>query len=114
MGQDSCRRTCKKADAIVDEAEREAAYKKINQQIAEEYLPGLPISHSPPALVVSGNVEGLVPSPLTAETFDTVTVEHRQVTTRGHGPDVDRSRVAGGRLEAVRVRGGHRCRHGER
>jgi len=64
----------KKADAIVDVAEREAAYKKINQQIAEEYLPGIPVSHSPPALVVSGNVQGLVPSPLTAETFDTVTV----------------------------------------
>ncbi len=64
----------KKADAIVDVTERETAYKKINQQIAEEYLPGLPISHSPPALVVSGNVQGLVASPLTAETFDTVTV----------------------------------------
>jgi peptide/nickel transport system substrate-binding protein len=64
----------KKADAIVDVTEREAAYKKINQQIAEEYIPGIPISHSPPALVVSGNVEGLVPSPLTAEKFDTVTV----------------------------------------
>jgi peptide/nickel transport system substrate-binding protein len=62
------------ADGIVDEAERAAAYEKINQQIAEEYLPGLPISHSPPALVVSGNVEGLVASPLTAEQFDTVTV----------------------------------------
>ena len=48
----------KKADAIVDEAEREAAYQKINQQIAEEYLPGLPISHSPPALVTSANVRG--------------------------------------------------------
>ncbi len=65
----------KAADAIVDVAEREAAYKKINQQIAEEYLPGLPISHSPPALVVSDKVEGLVASPLTAETFDTVTVK---------------------------------------
>jgi peptide/nickel transport system substrate-binding protein len=64
----------KKADAIVDVTERETAYKKINQQIAEEYLPGIPVSHSPPALVVSGNVQGLVPSPLTAETFDTVTV----------------------------------------
>ena len=64
----------KKADAIVDETEREAAYKKINQQIAEEYLPGLPISHSPPALVTSGKVSGLVASPLTAETFDSVTV----------------------------------------
>ena len=64
----------KKADAIVDEGEREAAYQKINQQIAEEYLPGLPISHSPPALVTSADVEGLVASPLTAEMFNNVTV----------------------------------------
>ena len=64
----------KKADAIVDEGEREAAYEKINQQIAEEYLPGIPISHSPPALVTGGGVKGLVASPLTAETFDGVTV----------------------------------------
>ncbi len=64
----------KKADAIVDEAEREAAYQKINQQIAEEYLPGIPVSHSPPALVTSGGVSGLVASPLTAEMFDGVTV----------------------------------------
>ncbi|GAA4412103.1 ABC transporter substrate-binding protein [Fodinibacter luteus] len=64
----------KKADAIVDEAEREAAYQTINQQIAEEYLPGLPISHSPPALVTSDKVSGLVASPLTAETFNNVTV----------------------------------------
>jgi len=64
----------KKADAIVDQAQREAAYKTINKQIAEEYLPGLPISHSPPALVTSANVEGLVASPLTAEMFDSVTV----------------------------------------
>ena len=45
----------KKADAIVDEGEREAAYQKINQQIAEEYLG--PRSASPPALVTSGGVE---------------------------------------------------------
>ncbi|WP_392542955.1 ABC transporter substrate-binding protein [Oryzobacter telluris] len=64
----------KKADAIVDEGEREAAYQKINQQIAEEYLPGIPVSHSPPALVTGGGVTGLVASPLTAETFDGVTV----------------------------------------
>ncbi|PKW26197.1 ABC transporter substrate-binding protein [Phycicoccus duodecadis] len=64
----------KKADAIVDEGQRDAAYQKINQQIAEEYLPGVPISHSPPALVISGKVTGLVASPLTAETFDGVSV----------------------------------------
>jgi peptide/nickel transport system substrate-binding protein len=62
------------ADAIVDEAERAAAFETINQQIMEEYLPGLPISHSPPALVVGPDVEGLVASPLTAEEFNTVTV----------------------------------------
>ncbi|GGL31413.1 ABC transporter substrate-binding protein [Phycicoccus endophyticus] len=64
----------KAADAIVDEDERAAAYEDINKRIAEEYLPGIPISHSPPALVTSEKVEGLVASPLTAETFDTVTV----------------------------------------
>jgi peptide/nickel transport system substrate-binding protein len=62
------------ADAIVDEAERAKAYEKLNQQIMEEYLPGLPISHSPPALVVSKKLKGLVASPLTAETFSSVTV----------------------------------------
>jgi len=62
------------ADAIVDEAERAAAFETINQQIMEEYLPGLPISHSPPALVVGPGVEGLIASPLTAEEFDTVSV----------------------------------------
>lgn len=64
----------KAADAIVDEAERTAAFETINQQIMEEYLPGVPISHSPPAIVVGPGVEGLIPSPLTAEEFDTVSV----------------------------------------
>lgn len=62
------------ADAIVDEEERSAAFEEINAQIMEEYLPGLPISHSPPALVVGPGVEGVIPSPLTAEEFDTVSV----------------------------------------
>jgi len=62
------------ADAIVDEGERATAFETINQQIMEEYLPGLPISHSPPALVVGPEVEGLIASPLTAEEFDTVSV----------------------------------------
>ncbi len=64
----------KTADAIVDEGERAAAFEEINRQIMEEYLPGLPISHSPPALVVGPGVDGVIPSPLTAEEFDTVTV----------------------------------------
>lgn len=62
------------ADAIVDDNERAAAFEEINQQIMEDYLPGLPISHSPPALVVGPGVEGIIPSPLTAEHFDTVSV----------------------------------------
>jgi peptide/nickel transport system substrate-binding protein len=64
----------KAADAIVDDGERAAAFEEINAQIMEEYLPGLPISHSPPALVVGPGVEGVIPSPLTAEEFDTDTV----------------------------------------
>jgi peptide/nickel transport system substrate-binding protein len=62
------------ADAIVDEGERAAAFEEINAQIMEEYMPGVPISHSPPALVVGPDVEGVIPSPLTAEEFDTVSV----------------------------------------
>ena len=64
----------KAADAIVDDAERGAAFEEINQQIMDEYLPGFPISHSPPALVVGPGVDGVIPSPLTAEEFDTVSV----------------------------------------
>ena len=45
---------------------------KINQQLMSEYLPAVPISHSPPAIVVAGNVQGLVASPLTDERFSTV------------------------------------------
>jgi peptide/nickel transport system substrate-binding protein len=67
----------KAADATVDPAQREAAYKVLNQQIVGQYLPALPISHSPPALATSGKVEGLVASPLTAEMFDTVSVGGR-------------------------------------
>ena len=63
-----------KADTTVDEAERTAAYERLNEQIQNEYLPALAISHSPPALVVGDEVEGLVASPLTAEEFSTVTV----------------------------------------
>jgi len=63
-----------KADGVVDEGERDAAYKQINADIMSKYLPGVPISHSPPAIVVSKNVKGLVASPLTAEEFNTVSV----------------------------------------
>ena len=62
----------KAADSIPDDAERTAAYVKLNEQLLGEYLPAIPISSSPPAIVVAGNVTGLVPSPLTDEKFNTV------------------------------------------
>ncbi|MCK0111047.1 ABC transporter substrate-binding protein [Ornithinimicrobium sp. F0845] len=63
------------ADAEPDEAARTALYEELNANImSPEWLPGLPLSHSPPALVVAANVQGMVASPLTAEDFSTVTI----------------------------------------
>jgi peptide/nickel transport system substrate-binding protein len=61
------------ADAEPDAANRTQMYQEANRLIME-YLPGVPISHSPPALVVAENVQGLKPSPLTAEVFSTVSL----------------------------------------
>ncbi|MGB3185069.1 MAG: ABC transporter substrate-binding protein [Ornithinimicrobium sp.] len=61
------------ADAEADPDARTELYQELNANIME-WLPGLPISHSPPAIVVGPNVEGLIPSPLTAEDFSTVTI----------------------------------------
>jgi len=57
------------ADTIPDATERAAAYVALNKKLLGEYLPAIPISHAPPALVVAGDVQGLVASPLTAEEF---------------------------------------------
>lgn len=62
------------ADSIPDDAERQAAYQELNKKIMTEYLPGIPVSHSPPAIVVKEGVEGLIPSPLTDERFFSVSV----------------------------------------
>jgi peptide/nickel transport system substrate-binding protein len=62
------------ADQEPDPAKRTEGYQEANRLIMD-YLPGLPISHSPPALAVSGDVEGLVPSPLTAEDFAPVSIK---------------------------------------
>jgi peptide/nickel transport system substrate-binding protein len=59
------------ADATVDVAAKDAAYEQVNRDIMA-YLPAIPISHSPPAIVVSEAVTGLIPSPLTDERFLTV------------------------------------------
>lgn len=62
------------ADSEPDERRRTAMYEELNRKLKAEYLPAVPISHSPPAIVVSEDVEGLVPSPLTKERFDTVSI----------------------------------------
>ncbi len=62
------------ANSIVDDAERNAAYQELNRKLMSEYLPAIPLSHSPPAIVVAPEVEGLVPSPLTKEEFATVSI----------------------------------------
>jgi peptide/nickel transport system substrate-binding protein len=49
------------------------AYQDVNKQIMD-YLPAIPISYGPPAIVVGPKVKGLVASPLTDERFNTVTV----------------------------------------
>src|SRR5215470_6121374 len=64
----------KKADAEPDAAKRVQMYKDLNRKIMEDYLPAVPISHSPPALVTSKKAQNLIPSPLTAEEFNTVTL----------------------------------------
>lgn len=62
----------KEADSEADATKRNQLYSQLNADIVEKYLPAIPISHSPPALVVSKNIQGLVPSPLTAEDYNGV------------------------------------------
>ena len=61
------------ADAEPDAAARTELYQEANRAIMD-FLPAIPISHNPPALVVREGVEGLEPSPLTAEEFATVSI----------------------------------------
>ncbi|MBM2620799.1 ABC transporter substrate-binding protein [Actinoplanes sp. LDG1-06] len=63
-----------KADATVDQAAKKTAFEQVNRDLAAKWLPAVPIWHAPPALATTKNVEGLVPSPLTAEEFNTVSV----------------------------------------
>ena len=63
------------ADSEPDPAKRDQMVADLSAKIAADYLPAIPISHSPPALVVSSKVKGLVPSPLAAEDFSKVTLE---------------------------------------
>ncbi|HEU0088041.1 MAG TPA: ABC transporter substrate-binding protein [Pseudonocardiaceae bacterium] len=62
------------ADAEPDRATRIRMYQEINRKLLAQYLPAVPISHSPPAIVMRQEVHGLVASPLTAEEFAPVSV----------------------------------------
>jgi peptide/nickel transport system substrate-binding protein len=59
----------KAADAEPDTAKRNALYVGLNKKLASDYLPDIPISSSPPALVLAKNVTGVVASPLTDEDY---------------------------------------------
>jgi peptide/nickel transport system substrate-binding protein len=60
-------------DGEPDVEARGPLYEEANRAIMD-FLPAVPISHAPNALVVAENVDGLVPSPLSAEDFSTVTI----------------------------------------
>ena len=56
-----------------DTAERTALYEEANKLIME-FLPGVPYVHTQPALAFAANVTGFVPSPVSLESFATVSL----------------------------------------
>jgi peptide/nickel transport system substrate-binding protein len=60
-----------KADATPDSAQRTELYKGVNRQIMD-YLPAVPIAHSPPSVAVLANVKDFVPSPVLNDEFSLV------------------------------------------
>lgn len=60
----------KDADSTADVAARTEKYKALNKAIMD-FLPGVPVSHSPPAIVFGKDVTGVKASPLTDERFST-------------------------------------------
>jgi len=61
------------ADAEPDADTRYEMYEQLNAQIME-FLPGVPISHTPVAIVFAPNVSGVAASPLLDERFDTARI----------------------------------------
>ncbi|HZN71645.1 MAG TPA: ABC transporter substrate-binding protein [Micromonosporaceae bacterium] len=60
----------KAADSEPDMAKRAELYKALNAKLLE-FLPGVPIAHGPPSLVLAKNVTGVKASPLTDERYYT-------------------------------------------
>ncbi|WP_245573950.1 ABC transporter substrate-binding protein [Amycolatopsis nigrescens] len=59
------------ADAAPAGPEHAKAYQEANKKVME-YLPAIPVAYPSPALVVSEKIQGINPSPLTDERFNTV------------------------------------------
>ncbi len=72
---DDLARQLKAADREPSENKREAMYAEINRKLMSQYLPAVPLAHSPPAIVTAPYVDGLVTSPLTGEEFATISVD---------------------------------------
>ncbi|WP_166459639.1 ABC transporter substrate-binding protein [Amycolatopsis pithecellobii] len=60
------------ADAQVTPEAKKAAYEQAGVVISQ-YVPAVPLTSSPPAIVVKNNIHNLIPTPLTDERFYTVT-----------------------------------------
>ncbi|HEV7654221.1 MAG TPA: ABC transporter substrate-binding protein [Mycobacteriales bacterium] len=60
-----------KADAIPDATQRADAYKGVNRQIMD-FVPAVPLVHSPPSVAVASNVKDFVPSPVLNDDFSLV------------------------------------------
>jgi len=61
------------AERETDQAKREALYKQADAEIAN-FVPGVPYAHTGPFLAFAKNVQGYVPSPVTTEIFNSVTL----------------------------------------
>jgi peptide/nickel transport system substrate-binding protein len=62
------------AETETDLEAREQAYQEANRKIMD-FLPGVPYVHTKPALAFAANVSGYEPSPVSLESFATVSIE---------------------------------------
>lgn len=62
------------ADAEADPAAQSAMFEQLNAEIME-FLPGIPISHTPVAIAFAPNVSGVTASPLLDERFNTAQID---------------------------------------
>ena len=60
-----------KADATPDATQRADQYKAVNRQLMD-FLPAVPLAHSPPSVALQSNVKDFVPSPVLNDEFSLV------------------------------------------